>query len=79
MRDVRPLLLMLSGKIKMKYHEVTPEERAHLFCVLALSIEDRRKIQRKCHCRRVRVADDEDGYHFLCLKCADRVSRFARR
>ena len=63
----------------MKYHKVTPEERVNLLGILSLPIEDRREIQRKCHCRRVRVADDEDGYHFLCLKCADRVSRFVRR
>ena len=63
----------------MKYHELSVRQRLHLIDILDLPIEDRREIQRKCHCKRVRVADDEDGYHFLCLKCADRVSRFRRR
>ena len=63
----------------MKYHEVTPEERVNLLGILSLPIEDRRAIHLKCWCKWVKVADDEDDYHFLCLKCGYRISRFAKR
>ena len=65
--------------IKMKYHKVTDKQREHLKGILLLSIEDRRAVHLKCWCKWVKVVDDEDGYHFLCLKCGYRISRFAKR
>ena len=63
----------------MKYHKLTDKEKKHLTEMLSLDIEGRRALRLKCWCKWIKVFDEEDGYHFLCLKCADRVSRFVRR